>query len=412
MRKGWETKRISDVAVIVAGGTPKTKVSKYWDGEIAWITPADLGKLTNREVNITRRTITDEGLQKSSAKLFPEFSVILSSRAPIGHLAINTVPMATNQGCRGLVPKEDLDTIYLYYFLKSNVKLLNDLGTGATFKELSTKALGSVNIPFPPLNEQKQIVAILDQAFEAIDQAKANIEKNIENAKELQNSYKMKVFGKTDKANFVEFDSIVNLTRGHNPPKSDFIYEPKKGYVRFYQIRDGWSDKYKVYVPDTSKLHRVKENEMLMVAYRHIGKVFRGVNGAFNVALCKISNLDTSKLANDYLFELIPSSFIKDELLKISERSLIPSMSVKELAKLKVPLPPIEEQLKIVNQLENINDYTSNIISAYEKKDNDLDELKKSILQKAFSGELTKNHVIEVEDSLSMAAEPKPVYNN
>ena len=74
------------------------------------------------------------------------------------------------------------------------------------------------------------------------------------------------------------FGELCTLTRGHNPPKSKFIPEPKEGYVRFYQIRDGWSDDYTVYVPETPQLHKVEPDEILMVAYRHIGKVFRGVS--------------------------------------------------------------------------------------------------------------------------------------
>jgi restriction endonuclease S subunit len=92
----------------------------------------------------------------------------LSTRAPIGHLAINTVPMAFNQGCRGLVPSALIDTKYLYYFLFHNVELLNELGSGTTFKELSTGALSHVKLPVPPLPEQRRIVAIVDEAFEGI----------------------------------------------------------------------------------------------------------------------------------------------------------------------------------------------------------------------------------------------------
>ena len=185
MREEWEIKVIGEVSKIINGGTPKTSVKEYWEGDINWITPKDLGKLKGVYVSETPRKISKLGLQKSSARLFKENSIILSTRAPIGHLAINQVPMSTNQGCRGIVPNSNLNVNYLFYFLKLNIKLLNDLGTGTTFKELSTKALSSIKIPIPPLAEQKQIVAILDQAFEAIDQAKANIEKNIVNAKEL-----------------------------------------------------------------------------------------------------------------------------------------------------------------------------------------------------------------------------------
>jgi type I restriction enzyme S subunit len=185
MREGWKNKNIEEISKILNGGTPKTKIKEYWDGDIAWITPADLGKNKSIYVSNTSRKITKLGLEKSSAKLFPSNSIVLSTRAPIGHLAINTIEMSTNQGCRGIVPTKECDTKYLFYFLYSNVELLNNLGTGTTFKELSTKALATLSIPIPPLPEQKQIVAILDKAFAAIDQAKANIEKNIENVKEL-----------------------------------------------------------------------------------------------------------------------------------------------------------------------------------------------------------------------------------
>lgn len=190
----WEEKSIAEVTKIVAGGTPKTGVKDYWGGDIAWITPADMGKLSKREVTLTRRTITNNGLQKSSAKLFPKNSVILSSRAPIGHLAINTIPMSTNQGCRGVVPKEDLDTIFLYYFLKGNISLLNDLGTGATFKELSTKALGSVIIPLPLLSQQKIIVKKLDNLFKETQKLEAIYIQKIADLEEMKKSVLQKAF--------------------------------------------------------------------------------------------------------------------------------------------------------------------------------------------------------------------------
>ena len=149
----------------------------------------------------------------------------------------------------------------------------------------------------------------------------------------LRNEIYQKV---ADTAPNVELETIAKLSRGHNPPKSKFIDIPKDGYVRFYQIRDAKSDKFATYVPDDSKLHKVTERDFLMNAYRYVGEVFRGVSGAFNVALCKLSIIDFEKVNEDYLYYMVPSHLIKGELLKTSARSLIPSMSVKELAKLKV----------------------------------------------------------------------------
>ena len=149
-----------------------------------------------------------------------------------------------------------------------------------------------------------------------------------------------------------KFGTITNLQRGYNPPKKEFISSPKEGYVRFYQIRDGWSDKYVVYVPDTPKLHKVSPDDILMVAYRHIGRAFRRADGAFNVALCKISNKRRDILDDEFLYHLTQTNFVKGELLKRSERSLIPSMSVEHLRNLEVALPLLPKQKHIVKILD------------------------------------------------------------
>ena len=218
----WPIKKISEVCEVVNGGTPKTKVSEYWKGEHAWITPAEMGKRLSYYVDSTARSITDLGLDNSSAKLIPPNSVILSSRAPIGHVVINTIAMAFNQGCRGLVPSDCLDSVFLANYLTANVQTLNDLGTGATFKELSSGKLKAFEIPLPPLAEQKRIVSILDEAFAAIAKAKENAERNLANAKELFESYLNKVF--TEKGEGWEEASLEILGRtqtGSTPKKAN-----------------------------------------------------------------------------------------------------------------------------------------------------------------------------------------------
>jgi type I restriction enzyme S subunit len=190
----WEEKKLGEVADIVNGGTPKTNVKEYWDGDIYWITPADLGKLDSPIVYNTRRKISSLGLQKSSAKLFPKNSVILSTRAPIGHLAVNKVEMSTNQGCRGIVPREKLDTWYLYYFLKKNVNLLNDLGTGTTFKELSKSVLSDIYIPLPSLKEQQTIVRQLDALRAETQKLEVIYTQKLSDLEELKKSLLQKAF--------------------------------------------------------------------------------------------------------------------------------------------------------------------------------------------------------------------------
>jgi type I restriction enzyme, S subunit len=160
--KHWRAQTIGEVCTVVNGGTPKTNVPDYWEGGHLWITPAEMGKRAIPYADSTERRLTDAGLASCSAQLLPPFSVILSSRAPIGHLIINMEPMATNQGCKGLIPSAELDHKFLFHYLGSIVDLLNEMGSGATFKELSGGKLKEVPIPVPPLAEQRRIVGVLD----------------------------------------------------------------------------------------------------------------------------------------------------------------------------------------------------------------------------------------------------------
>ncbi|MDB4762177.1 restriction endonuclease subunit S [Akkermansiaceae bacterium] len=273
---------------------------------------------------------------------------------------------------------------YFYYYLRGNP--VKDLGYARHYRLLK-----ELDVHYPPLPEQERIVSILDKAFEGIDKAIAQTEQNLASTRELFESYLNNIF--TQKGDdWVEktIEEVAQLSRGHNPPKSQFSPTPQDGYLRFYQIRDGKSDNYAVYVPDTPKLHRVEKDDILMVAYRHIGRVFRGVEGAFNVALCKISNRDKSVILDDYLYYIIPTKFVRGVLLKASERSLIPSMSVKHFKGIKIPVPPLAGQEVMVSKINRIKAHTQNLEALYTQKLNDLKELKQSLLQQAFAGELTK----------------------
>jgi type I restriction enzyme S subunit len=247
-------------------------------------------------------------------------------------------------------------------------------------------------VTYPPLIEQERIVALLDKSLAVINKAKENTEKNLKKTNELIESYLHAVFTPAPGVDWrmEKLEALTNLTRGHNPPKSKFSREHKSGYIRFYQIRDGASDDYAVYVPDTPQLHKMNKEDIMMVAYRHVGRVFRGVEGAFNVALCKISNTHKHLLDNEYLFEIIPSRFIKGELLKKSERSLIPSMSIEHLKKLKIPLPSLIEQQSIVKNVNCLRVQAQSLECLYRRKIKTLEELQKSIFQMAFNGKLTE----------------------
>ena len=151
--------KLNEIGKIIGGATPKSKKKEYWNGKICWVTPAELNKLDDIFINTTLRKITDNGLKNCSASLLPANSVLFSSRAPIGHIAINTVPMATNQGFKSfIVDKTIVEPIYLYYWLNCNRKFLQSMGVGATFKELSKNLISSIKIDLPTLSEQRTFV--------------------------------------------------------------------------------------------------------------------------------------------------------------------------------------------------------------------------------------------------------------
>lgn len=166
MRHGWEIKKLGEVCEIVGGSTPKTKEPTYWNGEYYWATPADLNG--SKYISSTMRTITDAGIKSAHLQLLPIGTVLLSSRAPIGKVAITTVPMYCNQGFKNLICGNTLNNGYAYWFLSYNTDYLNSIGTGATFKEISKTVVEQIPITIPPLSEQERIVAELDLLSDVI----------------------------------------------------------------------------------------------------------------------------------------------------------------------------------------------------------------------------------------------------
>lgn len=166
----WKEYKISDVADVIGGGTPRTSVSSYWNGNISWITPRDLSNNRRKYISKGERNISQSGLQNSNAKLLPKGTVLLSSRAPIGYLAIAENEITTNQGFQSLIPDNGKTTTeFLYYLLKNNIDYLVSQGTGTTFGELSKSTLKEIMFNFPPLSEQKSIASVLSSLDDKID---------------------------------------------------------------------------------------------------------------------------------------------------------------------------------------------------------------------------------------------------
>ena len=161
----WAFVRLKHIGTVVGGGTPKTNTPSYWDGEIPWLTPADLSGYTAMYISSGGRKITKDGLKTSSAQLMPQGTVLYSSRAPIGYVAISANPITTNQGFKSVVPYNFSMSEYLYYCLKTRTPDIEQRATGTTFKEISGSAMAETIVPLPPLAEQQRIVDSLHTAI-------------------------------------------------------------------------------------------------------------------------------------------------------------------------------------------------------------------------------------------------------
>jgi type I restriction enzyme S subunit len=165
----WRECRIGEIAQIVGGSTPSTADPSNFNGEIPWLTPKDLSGPHERYVSRGERNLSRKGLQSCSAQLLPAGAVLLTSRAPIGYVAIAKNPIATNQGFRNLIPKPGLDSDFLYYWLRAHVEELQRRASGSTFQELTGAALAQIRIRVPPLPEQRAIAHILGTLDDKIE---------------------------------------------------------------------------------------------------------------------------------------------------------------------------------------------------------------------------------------------------
>ncbi len=168
--------RLGDVCTVVSGTTPKSNHSGYWDGNLNWVTPAELTDESDT-IYETQRKITSQAVIDSSLKSFPAGTVLLSSRAPIGKVAIAGTEMYCNQGFKNLICSEKIYNRYLYHFLKNKTAYLNSLGRGATFKEISKSIVENIEIPLPSLEEQREIAAVLDKVSELIAKRRQQLDK-------------------------------------------------------------------------------------------------------------------------------------------------------------------------------------------------------------------------------------------
>jgi type I restriction enzyme S subunit len=394
----WEEKKLIDICErITQGGTPDTLNPDYWNGSIEWLTPSEMGKTETRFIESTVRKITQVGLKNCSSELLPINSVIISTRAPIGHLAINKSDMAINQGCKGLIPIESTNYDFLYYSLLKFKTSLIDLGAGNTFKELAGNSLKNFEIPVPSLPEQQKIakcLSFLDDRITAETQ-------KLDTLKAHKKGLMQQLFpaeGETiPKLRFPEFrdageweekklgDMAEKISDGiHSTP----TYNETGQY---YFINGNNLAEDKIVINGFTK--RVDEIEYLKYKTELSSQtILISINGTIgNLAFFNNEKVVLGKSAcyinlkpneNKYfVFNLLKTSNIQKYLKKELTGSTIKNLSLASIKNAKAFFPVFTEQQKIVDCLSSLD----NLITAQTQKIDALKLHKKGLMQQLFS---------------------------
>lgn len=230
--KDWITCKLSDLGMIVGGATPSTKqIQNYENGNISWITPKDLSSFKDRYIDRGERNITELGLKSCSTQLIPKNSILFSSRAPIGYIAIANKELCTNQGFKSIVPNENIDYLFLYYLLKYNKSNIENIGSGTTFKEVSATVMKNFEVKIPKSkNKQKKIASILDLIDNKIE-LNNKINNNLQQQVSVLYQSWFEDFEITngfcpENWSYQELSTIADIASGKRPPvKSDTCNE-------------------------------------------------------------------------------------------------------------------------------------------------------------------------------------------
>lgn len=335
--------RLGDVCQVVSGATPKTSVKEYWDGEFAWVTPAELkGEVV---VTTTERKLTKAGLDSCSLKLIPQGAVLLTSRAPIGKVAIAGCDMYCNQGFKNLVCSETVHNLYLYYWLKSNGEYLNSLGRGATFKEISKTIVENIKIPLPSLLEQKRIAEELDQICEL----KKNAEERLALMDRLVKSRFVEMFGDLQTNNkgwsIAPFEDAATID---GTLEKDFKRYADYPHIGIDSIAKGTGELvgYRTVAQDgviSGKYHFTAKHIIYSKIRPNFNKValpdFEGLCSADAYAI-----LPTEKADRVYLAYVLRSQFFLDYIIPLSGRTGMPKANRKQIQGFEFPLPPLALQ--------------------------------------------------------------------
>lgn len=422
--QNWNIKRVEEIGEVVGGGTPSTKNENYYDGDISWITPKDLSNHTKRYIYQGKRSITKEGLGNSSAKMLPKGTVLFSSRAPIGYVAIAGKELCTNQGFKSIVCNDTVNNQFIYYTMKMAKEAMETIAGGSTFKEVSGSIVKQFKIKVPPLDEQIGIVGIisaLDDKIELNNAINKNLEEmaqtlfkrwfvdfefpneNGEPYKSSGGEFEESELGLIPKGwNISSLKDISTIMMGQSP-KSEYYNTTGEG-LPFHQGVSDYGYRFPKHNTFCTNLLRVAKKDSILISVRApVGRlniadrdivIGRGLGAINSIINC-----------NSYLFYLLKRIFAVED--RHGSGTIFNSITKKEVEEIKV----ISPSSTIIHRFENIVKNIDQQISVLSAECDYLAQIRDTLLPKLMSGEIRVP--VERDNSateLPMVAESSAIY--
>ena len=385
---------------MIGGGTPSKKRPEYYCGDIPWATVRDM---RTELISETECRITKEAVKNSATNIIPSGNVVIATRVGLGKVCLISQDTAINQDLRAIVPLDSkvLSVRFLFLWLKGIAHLIVAEGTGATVQGVKLPFVKSLQIPLPPLAEQKRIVTLLDEAFAHIATAKANAEQNLQNARALFDSHLQSVFSQHGNDwSWKPLETISTILNGFAYKSTDFSPAVGAKCIKITNVgvRHFFCDSSS-YLPanfiNVLSAVTVRKGSIAMALTRSIiagGLKVAVVPEEYDGALLnqRVASIETyaDHLSSPFLFAYLSTDIAANYVKERVNTLMQPNLSIADLRAMPIPVPPLLLQKAITDQITLLQTETQRLESIYQQKLSALDALKKSLLHQAFSGQL------------------------
>ncbi|NHN56817.1 hypothetical protein G9U51_13640 [Calidifontibacter sp. DB0510] len=398
---GWSESALGDVCDVVSGATPKTGVAEFWGGDIAWLTPADMSRDRSQTLHGGERGLTEAGLRSCSARLVPPGSVIVSSRAPVGYVAIAGREMCTNQGCKTAVPPEFIEPKYLYWHMLAAKPDLESRASGTTFKEISAKRFAETRLRWPDRSEQRRIVEVLEDHLSRLDAAADYVSAATARLSNLDEASLRQQLAHVafEQVPFGEALSIP-LSNGRSVPTREGGFP----VLRLTALQPAGVDlsarKGGAWSEDDARPFLVAKDDYLIArgngSIRLVGRGSLVRSDPDPIAFPDTAiraRPNEATLSTEYLDLVWNSRSVRRQIESMARTTAgIYKVNQKQLASVLLPVPSLRDQAAITERLTESREQAAGLANSIALAQRRTLSLRRSILAAAFCGKLTGRH--------------------